>query len=394
MRAGQLLLVCLIDGFDQAINVDGVPIDAAAPFWPRLPKYFHATIDFAGERFTNVGIRYKGNNGLASSRGEKRPLRLKIDQWEKDDATITDQRLFGFQHLSLSPNATDPSNLHQVLAAEVFRDNGVPAPLSGYAEVTLDTGDGPRLIGLYALTETPDDPLLNRVFGSDEGNLYKPDGRGAHFVSFIRGSIHKQNNDDDTALADVRSFVGALHADQSDRAQWRQNLQARFDIEGFADFFAVNQLIGNWDTYGGLAHNFYLYSDPAKAGQLRFIAWDFDLSFDGTGQANPSPAVYSGDWPLLQAIARDPELSRRYHERLATVLDEELDSGVLSARVDVLVDLISPAIEREIAANAGDDDEVSPRDLERFETGVAILRGHLELQKTEIGAYLRRIGLR
>ena len=69
-----------------------------------------------------------------------------MDEWEDEHPEITDQRLFGFQHLSFSPNQTDPSNLRQVLATEVFRRQGVPTFYASFVEVSLDTGDGPRLL--------------------------------------------------------------------------------------------------------------------------------------------------------------------------------------------------------------------------------------------------------
>jgi spore coat protein H len=378
------LLVCEVDGFDRA-NLGAVPVEAAAPFWSRDPIYFHADVSFAGKQFTSVGVRYKGNNGLASSQGEKKPLRLKLDQWEDDVAAITDQRMFGFQHLSLSPNQTDASHLHQVLAAEVFRDNGIPTPQSGFVEVLLDTGDGPRLLGVYAMSEVPDDPFLEREFNSDNGNLYKPDGRGAHFDTLVAGSIHKENNDD-APIDDVARFVEALHADQTDRSVWRASLQATFDIDDFAAFVAVNQMIGNWDTYGGFAHNFYLYGDPANGGQLRFIPWDFDLSFDGTGPSDLTLTSFSGDWPLLQAVARDAELSTTYHEKLLSMLVDELESGRLNERITRLEGRIRAAVARE--------DDVSPGRLEAFRGGIRQIRQHLAGQQQTADAYLRELGLR
>ncbi len=232
-------LICQADAYDPA-NVDDVPPEAAAPFWSREPSYFHADLEFAGAKYTSVGIRYKGNNGLASSEGEKKPLRLKLDKWEQENPAITDQRLFGFQDLSFSPNQTDPSNLHQVLAAAMFREHGVPAPHSAFVEVTLDTGDGPRLLGLYAITEMPDGPLLERAFDNKDGNLYKPDGRGAHLLSFIQESFHKQSNEA-SSFEDIQAFLVALHAGRSDRPTWRAGLAQRFDVDGFADLYAINQ---------------------------------------------------------------------------------------------------------------------------------------------------------
>ena len=370
--------ICQVDAFDPA-SVDDVPADAAAPFWPREPAYFHAELTFDGVRYTSVGIRYKGNNGLATSTGEKKPLRLKLDKWEAEQVAITDQRLYGFQDLSLSPNQTDDSNLHQVLAAEVFRAQGQPAPHAGFVEVTLDTGSGPRLLGLYALTEIPDQPLLERAFASDDGNLYKPDGRGAHLLSFVEASFHKQNNEE-SDYQDVQAFIAALNASRADRPTWRAQLDARFDLGGFVDFYAVNQAIGNWDTYGGYAHNFFLYGDPATA-QLRFMPWDFDLAFDSTGPSDLSLRSFDGRWPLLQAIARDVELATRYQATLVGFARSELSSGKLAARVDELAALIRPAITRE--------DAVRPGAIARLDAGVAALRAHLADQAVAIADFDR-----
>lgn len=380
--AADLPLFCEADGFDEA-SVDDVPIDAAAAFWDRKPRYFHADVDFAGAHFTDVGIRFKGNNGLATAEGEKKPIRIKMDEWEDEIPAITDQRLFGFQHLSLSPNQTDPSQLHQVMAAAVFRRHGVPAPHSTWIEVTLDSGDGPRLLGVYAMTEIPDGPLLKRNFENSKGALYKPDGRGAHFVGFIAASCHAED-DVDAACVEVESFVAALHADASDRTQWRSGLRAVFDIDAFIDFYAINQAIGNWDTYGGFAHNFYLYADPDTA-QLRFLPWDFDLSFDGTGPTDLSLRGFDGRWPLLQAVARDAEFATRYHQKLRAFADAEFADGTLEAEVDDAAAALRAAVEREDAERGGT--------LDAFDDGVAQMKFHLGVQRGALRQQLDALGL-
>ena len=370
-------LICQVDGFDAA-DVSWVPDEAAAPFWPRDPLYFHADVAFDDVTFTSVALRYKGNNGLASSQGDKRPLHLKLDGWEATVPAITDQRLFGFQSLSMSPNWTDGSNLHQVLAAKMFRDAGVPAPLASFVEVSLDTGAGPALLGVYALSEIPDNPLLERAFDDDHGNLYKPDGRGAHLIDFVEASFHKKNNDT-TDFADVQAMFAALHGAQADRLAWRAGLKAMFDVTGFARAYAVNQAMSNWDTYGGLAHNFYFYADPA-GGQLTYIPWDFDLSFDGTGYSDLSLGNFGGEWPLLQAIARDADFATTYRAELATVHQQQLVSGNLAATVDTFETLIRDAVERE--------DVVHPGRADQFDGGVQAVRDHLTYQTGAIADFL------
>jgi spore coat protein H len=264
----------------------------------------------------------------------------------------------------------------------VFRGQGFAAPAAGFVEVTLDTGSGPALIGLYALTEIPDEPLLKRNFASATGNLYKPDGRGAHFVSFVEQSFHKQNNDANNYL-DIQQFIGALHADKSTRVSWRATLAATFNMQKFADFFAVNQAIGNWDTYGGYAHNFFLYNDPA-AQRLEFMPWDFDLSFDGTGANDLSLRSYEGKWPLLQAVARDVEYATRYQSSLAGFASSEMANGKLAVRVDALVALVTPAVLREDASRPGA--------FQRMTDGVANLKSHLTTQTSAIATFLASHG--
>lgn len=365
------LLVCQADGFDPA-DLSGEYDDG----WIPKPSYFHADVEYAGARWTSVGIRYKGNNSLDTAKGEKKPLRLKLDEWESENKAVTDQRIFGFQDLSLSPNQTDPTNLHQVLAAEAFREAGVPAPYASFLEVYLDTGSGPRVLGLYAMSELPDDQLPQRVFGEDDGNMYKPDGRGAHFVVFVAASMDTCNNEG-SGCQDVEDFIAALHGAQNDRAAWRARLGKTFDIAGFAKAYAVNQAIANFDTYGTFAHNFYLYN---RGGTLTFIPWDFDYAFDGTGESDLGLWTFGGEWPLLQALASDAELFTIYTDALGAFADAQLASGKLAARVDALAALIRPALQRE--------EEVRPGVLGESDAALPELKSHLKRQGAAIAKLL------
>lgn len=371
-------LICQVDGFDEA-DVSWVPDHAAAPFWPRKPEYFHATATFDGVVFTDVGLRYKGNNGLASAPNEKRPLRLKVDEWEDTIPEITDQRMFGFQELSLSPHWIDYSILHQVVAAKMFRDAGVPAPLASFVEVELEVDGATTLLGVYALTEIPDNPMLERDFDDDHGNLYKPDGRGAHLLDFVEASFHKKTNEEAADYSDVQAFIDALHAPQADRALWRAGLRATYDMDRFVRSYAVNQAMANWDTYGGLAHNYYYYADPA-IDALVYIPWDFDWGFDKTGFNDLSLDTFGGEWPLLQAVARDADFATRYRDALADIHAEQFVSGKLTDEIDEFEDLVRPAIQREDAVQSGRANE--------FDAGVQAMRDHVLNQEAAIQQFL------
>ena len=61
----------------------------------------------------------------------------------------------------------------------------------------------------------------------------------------------------------TRCFYGlACSTRTTDPATWRTNLEAVFDTDTFLKYLAVNTVIQNWDTYGRMTHNYYLYNNP------------------------------------------------------------------------------------------------------------------------------------
>ena len=74
---------------------------------------------------------------------------------------------------------------------------------------------------------------------------------------------------------DILALFDALHDESriSEPATWRANLEAVFNVDTFIHWLAVNTVIQNWDTYGTMAHNYYLYNDPTT-GLLTWIPWD------------------------------------------------------------------------------------------------------------------------
>src|SRR5690606_23240726 len=123
------------------------------------------------------------------------------------------------------------------------------------------------------------DTAVERVFGSDDGNIYEADGTAVSLAEgtfeSIPDSFQKENNEDEADWSDIEALYTALHSDlrQSDPAAWQAALEAVFDVDTFLHWLAINTVIENWDTYGGASHNYYLYNDPAT-GQLTWIPWD------------------------------------------------------------------------------------------------------------------------
>ncbi len=159
-----------------------------------------------------------------------------------------------------------------------------PWRVRAFVRVFLDTGAGPGYLGLYTMTEVPDSPYLIRLFGSDDGNLYKPNGTGGRWTVFNRNNFPKRTNADDEDWTDIEDAIAAVNASRTDRDAWRRRIEARFEVNGFLRWLAANTIVGNFDTYGGLsAHNYYVYGSPRHRDRLFWIPWDHDLAMSGGG---------------------------------------------------------------------------------------------------------------
>jgi hypothetical protein len=279
----------------------------------REPMFVQVKVEHDGRPWTAVGMRYKGNSSLMAARrteNGKVPFRLDFDQYEDEVPATRNQRFYGFQKLTFSSNYTDDSQIKEVLASEVLRDRGVPAARTAFYRVFVDTGSGSEYWGLYTMVEDPaDGAMLDAQFGSREGNLYKPDGPGADFTRFEAETFEKKTNTRVADYSDVTRAIDALNAREPDAAAWRAGLEASFDVDHFLRWLAVNTVIQNWDAYGRMPHNYYLYGDPAVQGRLRWIPWDHNMSFGtlGRGAARGVPPPAALQAPDGLAALRPPD---------------------------------------------------------------------------------------
>jgi len=315
--------------------------------FPRTPIYVPAEVAFERQVFTKVGFRFKGNSSLSNAWRagvEKLPLRLNFDELEDTFPEIRDQTFFGFPNLSLTNNGTDASFLRHRVVTDLFLEAGVPAPKTAFVRVFLNRGDGPFYLGLYTMTEVPDSPMLSTLFGNDDGNLYKPVGTGGRWTQFFQLSFPKKTNAEDEDWTDIQEAIAVLNESRGSAAAWRARLEARFAVNGFLRWLALNTMVGNFDAYGGLsAHNYYLYGSPRHRDRLYWIPWDHDLAMSSGGVGgggNPGGggggvppggggAVGGGNagldlflnstganWPLIRFLLDDPVYRAAYRAHI------------------------------------------------------------------------------
>lgn len=322
------------------------------------PDYVQTTVKFKGKTWQHVGFRLKGNSTLSTAWRSgiyKLPFRLDFDKFEDVQPSIKNQKFYGFKELSFSPGVKDNSLIREKLGSDIFRMAGMPAAQSAFYKVYIDFGAGMKYCGVYCGLELPDDKMVIQQLGEDAGNLYKPESK---LATFIQTEFEKKNNELAGDFGDVSGFVKALQSTKrsSDVVAWRTGLEAIFNVDHFTKYLAINNAIVNWDTYGVMAHNYYLYNHSSKG--LMWIPWDHNESFSkspgitGTtgGPTGPGNALsltmneVGTGWPLINYIANDAVYFEKYKSHMRDFKNGVFQQNTLDAIIDKYYDLITPFV--------------------------------------------------
>lgn len=358
------------------------------------PIYVECTVTADGETWQHVGIRFKGNSSLSSSwltGVEKLPFRLKFDEFDSQYPETDQQRFFGFRSLSLSNGWSDDTLVRDKLGTDVFGEAGFDVPATAFYRVFIDRGSGPIYYGLYTVTELPSDKtFLQKHFDDDAGNLYKPEGQGATFATYDEATLGKENNESAANFSDVHGLFDALHADRTDAPAWRAGLERWLDVDGFLRWLAYNTVMQDWDTYGRMSHNYYLYGRPDHDGRLQWIPWDHTFAFNDTAAGLGSPLSLAMDevdasWPLIRFLLDDSVYRAVYDKYVAEAASTVYAPATAQARITAARTLIEPYVTGSEGEQPGYTHLASP---DAFTTAHELLLSHPERRAAAVDAYL------
>ena len=131
-------------------------------------EYAPCSVVIDNEGYKNVGIRAKGNTSLStvSQMGSDRySFKLEFDQYDSGKS------YYGLDKLCLNNLIQDNTMMKDYLTYRLMASFGVNAPLCSYVWITVNGEDW----GLYLAVEGVEDAFLQRSYGRDHGQLYKPD---------------------------------------------------------------------------------------------------------------------------------------------------------------------------------------------------------------------------
>ncbi len=128
-------------------------------------EYIPVDVEINGETYKDVGIRTKGNTSLSGATNDRYSLKVEFDHY------IDGQNCYGLDKLALNNMYCDPTYMKEYLSYDMMRFLEVPSSLCSFAKVSVNG----EYWGLYLAIECLEESYMERNFGSDYGNLYKPD---------------------------------------------------------------------------------------------------------------------------------------------------------------------------------------------------------------------------
>lgn len=372
-------------------------------------EYYACTLEIDGETYKNVAIRGKGNTSLtkvAAYGNDRYSFKVEFDRY---DSSVT---YHGLDKLCLNNIIQDNTYMKDYLCYRLMAEMGVASPLCSYVYVSVNGSDW----GLYLAVEGVEESFLQRNYGSDYGELYKPDsqsmgggrGNGKGFdmddldpagnagdnakPDGKGGGRDGMNSSDDTLLkyidddpdsysnifdnaktdvskSDKKRLIAALKALSGDEPE------SAVDVDAVIRYFVVHNFVLNFDSYtGSMIHNYYLYEDD---GQMQMIPWDYNLAFGAFQSAGGATSLVNypiddpvsggdtSDRPMLAWIFQNEEYTELYHKYFAELISTVFDSGAFAQEFDSVVQMISPYVE---------SDPTKFCTYEEFETGAQTLR--------------------
>jgi len=252
-------------------------------------KFIPANLGFEGKDFGKIGIRYKGSDytlprcffpngdttsGSPNKTCAKISYKLKFTQYDKD------KRFYGMKKINLHAFVSDPTKMHEMLSYEMFREMGIHAPRTSYANVYINN----NFMGLFLSVEEIDGRFTKSRWPEDgDGNLYKevwPNSADAkHYLDGLK------TNDDPIEKANVKKMVLYYNAINSSNEQnFEQNVSPYMDFDYLLRYLAVDVAIKNWDGIRTwytnktppFNHNYFFYEEELANGKIWIIPWDMD----------------------------------------------------------------------------------------------------------------------
>ena len=290
-----------------SVEVDGEELAAMIATYSAedSKEWLTATVTIDGETFEDVGLRLKGNSSLRAvstdTPAQDVPWLIRLDKF------VDGQDLDGSTDFVVR-SSTSETSLNEAVALEMLGAAGLATEEAIATRFSVNGSDET----LRLVVEDPDDSWDAATFDTD-GILYKAQSGGDYgyrgddpeSYTDVFSQKSPSGEDDLTPLIDFLKFL-----DEADDATFAAELSEHLDVDAFATYLAMQDIVGNVDDIDGPGNNSFLRYD-SETGAFTVVSWDLNLAFgqmNGMGGGQPGGDMPEGFTPPDGAELPDGEL--------------------------------------------------------------------------------------
>ena len=405
-------------------------------------EYETCSVEIDGEVLSNVAIRAKGNTSLTqveSYGNDRYSFKIEFDHY--DDSI----NYKGLDKLCLNNIIQDNTYMKDYLTYQMMGYFGVDAPICSFVNITVNGENW----GLYLAVEAVEESFLERNYGNDYGELYKPDSTGnmggggekpddigerpTNFpteqgeitepsnntqseqgempqmpqqMNGDRGGGRSMGSDDvsliytdnsydsytnifDNAKTDITDADKDRLIDALKQLNENSNIDEVVNVEEVIRYFVVHNFVCNFDSYtGSMIHNYYLYEQD---GKMSMIPWDYNLAFGGFESNSNSTSMvnYPIDTPVSGGdVESRPMLAWIFADETYTELYHAYFAQFISDYFDsgYFEQMIDDV--KALIAPYVEQDKTKFCTYEEFETGIETLKQFCLLRAQSINGQL------
>lgn len=314
--------------------------------------YFTATFIFDDginlDTVEQAGFRLRGNT---SRYAQKKSFKISFNEY------VSGRRYQGVKKINLNGQHNDPSMLREKLFYELWKNAGMPERRAGFVKLYINDA----YYGLYTNLEEFDKDWLERVYGENDGNLYKctyPSDlvylgedqqkyKDINSSSITGGRAYDlQTNESEDDYSGLVDLIRCLH--RAPDTAFAREIKTLLDVDMCLEALALDVATGNWDDYFYNKNNYFLYQ--GADGRFRFISYDTDNTFgvdwfniDWAQRNCLSWYNHQQSRPLITKLLSVPEFNKKYKAYLDSTARYIIHPDSVFPRISSLQQLITEA---------------------------------------------------
>ena len=233
-----------------------IPADSLKKIYdnPYLDYYFKAQYAYDDglkrDSVGDIGIRLRGNTSRAA---EKKSFKISFNEF------VAGRRYQGVKKINLNGQHNDPSLIREKLFYDLWKSAGMPERRTAFVKLFING----KYYGLYTILEELDKDWLKKVYGENDGNLYKctypadlvykdnnPETYKKIASSTVTGgrAYDLQTNETADDYRDLVRMIDVLDKPSNSQA-FIDSVQKIVDVNVFLKALALDVATGNWDDY-------------------------------------------------------------------------------------------------------------------------------------------------